>query len=233
MTRDLIRAIEQLGDRRIRRVIVLVVIITLAISAILIIAASVALGALELSGIGFVDWAIALLGGLAAAFIAWMLFPVIAAEVVYVFLDEVVSAVEARHYPHLPKATPVAEWRYVVAGIRLLLLMGVFNLLILPISFIPFANILYPALYLLINGILLGREFWEVVAPRRMSFAEAHTLRRRHRFKVFVSGIVIALLFLVPVFNLIAPVVATAFMVHVHRRVLGDEPGNGSAQKRA
>ena len=111
--------------------------------------------------------------------------------------------------------------------------MALFNLLILPLSFVPFANILYPAFYLLINGVLLGREFWEVVAPRRMSFEAAHALRRRHRFKVFVSGVVIALLFLIPVLNLIAPVIATAFMVHVHRRIVGAQPGDGSARSRA
>jgi uncharacterized protein involved in cysteine biosynthesis len=178
--------------------------------------ASLALGALELVGIGFIDWAIAVLGGVAAAFVAWMLFPVIAAELVYVFLDEIADAVEARHYPHLPKIKPASMWQYTGAGIRLGLVMGFFNLLILPISFIPVVQVIYPFLYMAINGMLLGREYLEVVGPRRISFKEVRALRRRHRFKVFVSGVVIALLFLIPVFNLVAPVVATAFMVHIY-----------------
>ncbi len=221
MIRALVLSIEQLGDPRIKRVIIKVVLLTLAIAAALIVAASAALGALELVGIGFIDWAIAVLGGLAAAFIAWMLFPVIAAELVYVYLEDIADAVEARHYPGLPKVKPASFWQYTVAGIRLGLVMAFFNLAILPISFIPFAQVIYPVLYLTINGWLLGREFWEVVAPRRMDFKASHALRRRHRFKVFVSGVVIALLFLVPVLNLIAPIVATAFMVHVHHGALG------------
>lgn len=190
-------------------------VITLAISAALIFGAFAALAALEPVGIGFINWAVAVLGGLAAAFIAWMLFPVIAAELVYVFLDEIASAVEDRHYPHLTKANPASAWAYAMAGIRLGLLMAFFNLLILPLSFIPFAQVIYPFFYYTINGMLLGREYAEVVAPRRMKFKEVRRWRRRNRMKVFVSGVIIALLFTVPVFNLIAPVVATAFMVHV------------------
>jgi uncharacterized protein involved in cysteine biosynthesis len=62
---------------------------------------------------------------------------------------------------------------------------------------------------------LLGREFFEIVAPRRMDFKAVRQLRRKHRIKLFVSGVVIALLFTIPLINLIAPIVATAFMVHI------------------
>jgi uncharacterized protein involved in cysteine biosynthesis len=48
-----------------------------------------------------------------------------------------------------------------------------------------------------------------------MDFAAVYKLRRKHRSKLFVSGVVIALLFTIPLVNLIAPVVATAFMVHI------------------
>ena len=93
--------------------------------------------------------------------------------------------------------------------------MAFFNLLILPLSFVPFAQVIYPVLYFIINGVLLGREFFEIVALRRMNFAAVRKLRRKHRIKIFVSGVVIALLFSIPLINLIAPIVATAFMVHI------------------
>ncbi|MEE8173132.1 MAG: EI24 domain-containing protein, partial [Alphaproteobacteria bacterium] len=70
-------------------------------------------------------------------------------------------------------------------------------------------------------GVLLGREFFEIVAPRRMDFKAVRQLRRKHRIKLFVSGIVIALLFTVPLVNLIAPIVATAFMVHIFHGLRG------------
>ena len=215
MIEALILAFEQLGDRRIQRPLLWTLLLALAASALLIAGAAAAFALLEFSGIAFIDWALALLGGIAAAFVAWMLFPVLAAEFLYMFVDRVTDAVEARHYPCLPPAHPASFWQYTVAGIRLVLLMAFFNLLILPLAFVPFAQVIYPILYFIINGALLGREFFEIAAARRMDFAAVRKLRRKHRIKLFVSGVVIALLFSIPLINLIAPIVATAFMVHI------------------
>jgi len=231
MSQALVLSIAQLGDPKIRRTIIWVLLITLAISAVMIAGASAALGSLEIAGFAPVRWILALVGGIAAAFVAWMLFPVIAAELVYVFLDSIADAVEARHYPNLPKVRPASFWQYTRAGIRLGIVMAVFNLLLLPVSFIPGVQVIYPFLYYAVNGALLGREYVEVIAPRRISFAETRKLRRRHRLKLFVSGVIIALLFTIPVFNLIAPVVATAFMVHVYHGLHGlkpTSPGTGA-----
>ena len=215
MIQALILAFEQLGDRRIQRPLLWTILLAMAASALLIAGVSAAFALLEFSGITFIDWALALLGGIAAAFVAWMLFPILAAEFLYIFVDRVADAVEARHYPRLLPPHPASFWQYTVAGIRLALLMAFFNLLILPLSFVPFAQVIYPVLYFIINGVLLGREFFEFVAPRRMDFAAVRKLRRKHRIKIFVSGVVIALLFSIPLINLIAPIVATAFMVHI------------------
>ena len=215
MIEALVLAFEQLGDKRIRRPMLWTILLTLAVSALLIAAAAALFALWEVSGIFIIDWALALLGGIAAAFVAWMLFPVLAAEFLYMFVDQVADAVEARHYPRLPRPNPATFWQYAIAGIRLALVMAFFNLLILPLSFIPVVQVVYPVIYLIVNGVLLGREFFEIVAPRRMDFAAVRKLRRKHRSKLFVSGVVIALLFSIPLINLIAPVVATAFMVHI------------------
>ena len=228
MIHALMLSLAQLGDPRIRRTVLWVGLITLAISAIMIIGASAALASLEFAGFSSVRWIVALLGGVAAAFVAWMLFPVIAAELVFVFLDSIADAVEKRHYPGLSPVRPASFWQYTRAGIRLALVMACFNLLILPISFIPVVQVIYPVLYFAVNGTLLGREYMEVVGPRRITFAATRKLRRQHRMKLFVSGVIIALLFVVPVFNLIAPVVATAFMVHVYHGLHGLKPARHS-----
>ena len=48
----------------------------------------------------------------------------------------------------------------------------------------------------------------------------------RHRFggRVFLGGIVIAGLFALPLVNLVAPVIATAFMVHLFETLRQFEP---------
>jgi len=53
------------------------------------------------------------------------------------------------------------------------------------------------------------------VALRRLDVIAARAVRRRFALRVFVGGVVIAALFAVPLVNLAAPVLATAFMVHV------------------
>jgi uncharacterized protein involved in cysteine biosynthesis len=69
--------------------------------------------------------------------------------------------------------------------------------------------------FYVLNGYLLGREYYETVALRRLDARLAGELRRRNRWRVFLAGVVITLMLTVPLLNLIAPVIATAFMVHI------------------
>jgi uncharacterized protein involved in cysteine biosynthesis len=67
-----------------------------------------------------------------------------------------------------------------------------------------------------LNGYLLGREYFELVAQRRMTAEEAKALRRTRRVRVFLAGVVVAFLLTIPLVNLITPIIATAFMLHIY-----------------
>jgi uncharacterized protein involved in cysteine biosynthesis len=67
-----------------------------------------------------------------------------------------------------------------------------------------------------LNGYLLGREYFELVAQRRMTAVEAKALRRTRRARVFLAGVVVAFLLTIPLVNLITPIIATAFMLHIY-----------------
>ena len=71
MIQAFILAFEQLGDRRIQRPLLWTILLAMAASALLIAGVSAAFALLEFSGITFIDWALALLGGIAAAVVAW------------------------------------------------------------------------------------------------------------------------------------------------------------------
>ena len=71
-----------------------------------------------------------------------------------------------------------------------------------------------------VNGYLLGREYFEMVAFRRMDHAAAHELRRRHNRTFTIAGVIIAMCLTIPFVNLLAPVLGAAFMVHVAQNVL-------------
>jgi uncharacterized protein involved in cysteine biosynthesis len=74
-------------------------------------------------------------------------------------------------------------------------------------------------LFYALNGYLLGREYFELVALRHLPAPAAAQLRRRHRVKLFWGGVTIAFLSSLPVVNLLVPVIATAFMVHVFEQL--------------
>jgi len=52
---------------------------------------------------------------------------------------------------------------------------------------------------------------------RFRSVEEARALRRTNALRVFLAGLIIAGVVVVPILNLITPVFATAFMVRMHK----------------
>lgn len=158
------------------------------------------------------DW----LSGAATFFLAIFLFPAVMTMFAAMLLDYVVAAVEARHYPGLPppRNQPILETLFYV--VRFTLLVVGLNLLALPFYLVPGLNLV---VFWVLNGYLLGREYFEVVSLRRLAGAETRALRRANRGRVFVAGLAIAVLMTVPVVNLLMPVVGAAFMTHVFHRL--------------
>ena len=99
---------------------------------------------------------------------------------------------------------------------RLLLVTVGINILLLPLYllflFLPPFNLF---LFYGVNGYLLGREYFEVAAVRRLESKQVRALRQTNRWRVFGAGVIVAILLTIPLVNLVMPVVATALMVHV------------------
>ncbi len=152
--------------------------------------------------------------------VSFFLFPAIVATVLSFLLDDICRAVEARHYPGLAPAREPPLMEEIADGLRFAGVTIGLNLLVLPLYlvllFIPPTNVL---LYYALNGYLFGREYFELVAVRRLGPAESRALRKRNSGRVFIGGAVIALLLTLPVINIITPVVATAFMLHRFERM--------------
>jgi CysZ protein len=170
------------------------------------------LSGLTVFGIGWLDWLIAGLGGLGAVFLTAVLFPGAMIAVQGLLLDDAAEAVERRHYPEVAaKAAPLAE--SLNASLRLAIVAVVANLFALP--FYIFLPLFAPFIYYGLNGYLFGREYFEVVALRRIDPDATRAMRRQHRGSLFAAGVVIAGLFSIPVLGWFMPAVAAAFMVHV------------------
>lgn len=212
-------AFGQLNDPAIVRVIVKSVAVT-----VLILATG---GSLFMYGL--YSWLIALdmaysaeLSAIAAIILTmlggWLLFRIIALIVLQFFADEVVAAVEARHYPEYSTNVRKVPFRDELAyalrgGLRAL---GV-NLLALPFALILLITGIGTAvLFWAVNAWLLGRELQDMVWLRhRHDPAEPAPLSGSQRF--LLGGAIAGIMF-VPFLNLLAPILGAASAAHmVHR----------------
>ena len=170
------------------------------------------LGEEGVTGIRWLDATITTLGGGAALALCWILYPAMTMLVLGFFLDGVVAACERRHYRELGPARGVGFGTALTSALRLLLLAILLNLLVLPFYLIPPINLF---VYYVLNGYLVGREYFELVALRRLDGAATRAMWRWHRGRLVLAGVVIVFLLSLPLVNLVAPVVAVAFMLHV------------------
>lgn len=166
-------------------------------------------------------------GGLAqaaaAALIAiaagWLLFRVLALAVLQLFGDEIVAAVEQRHFPAAAaRAERVPLRRDIVHGLRGGARALAMNALAAPIVIaLWFTGVGSAAVFLAVNAVILGRELTEMAWFRhggrmtRTMFGE-HPVPRSQRWTL---GAAIAVLLLIPGVNLVAPVIGAAAGTHL------------------
>jgi CysZ protein len=212
MLNALSRAIAQLTDPAIFGVLVL----SVAGAGLFLLAGWIAVGALlthlTLFTTGWLDWLARIAIGVGSVFATVALFGAIAAAIGSLFVERIAGAVERRYYPGLPPARHQKVTEQIAAMLSFLLAVIGFNILALPLYLIWGANI---PIFLGLNGYLLGREYFELVALRRINRRAARLLWRANRFYLLTGGVMIAGFSFVPLANLLTPVVATAFMVHI------------------
>lgn len=145
------------------------------------------------------------------------------------FLDDVADAVEARHYPAFASAPRAGFWAGVVESVQYFGLLLGLNLLGLA-AFALSGGLGIFALWAL-NGFLLAREYFTMIALRRLSREEAGALRRAYRFRLWLAGALMAVPLSVPVVNLFVPVIGAAVFTHlfhmitVHAASRNPDPG--------
>jgi uncharacterized protein involved in cysteine biosynthesis len=212
MIKALLLGFRQLADPAIGRLLLRCVLLTLATVIALIVGVAALLFGLDLTGLTWLDPILATAGSALVLVLAWLLFPIVVALILGLFAEDVIRVVERRHYPNLPAAPGMSLAAQTYAGARFVLVALLLNLLALPLYLVPGANL---PIYRGLNGYLLGREYFELVAGQRLQLREVAQLRRERRGRLWLAGVAIAAMLVIPVFNLVAPVVAIAFMVHL------------------
>ena len=146
----------------------------------------------------------------------WLMVPVTSA-IIALYLDEVAQAVEARHYPHLPKQTATKLQDQILVGIRFLGILLLANIGALILSMI--VPLLAPFVFWATNGYLMGREYFQMAAMRRMPRAQAQELFQRHQGSIWTAGILIAIPMSIPLVGLFIPILGAATFTHQFERL--------------
>ena len=146
----------------------------------------------------------------------WLMVPVTSA-IIALFLEEVAQAVEARHYPHLPKQTATKLQDQILVGIRFLGILLLANIGALVLSMI--VPLLAPFVFWATNGYLMGREYFQMAAMRRMPRAQAQELFQRHQGSIWTAGILIAIPMSIPLVGLFIPILGAATFTHQFERL--------------
>lgn len=158
--------------------------------------------------------AIALGAGLFAG--AVFLMPAVTSLVASFFADDIAAEVERVHYPVDPAGIAPPIGYSIVEGVKTALLaLGIY------LCAAPFLLIggIGAVAFFLATAYLLGREYFLIAAVRLRPVKDAKTMWRDNRTRVVTGGLFIAAFVLIPIVNFATPLFATAFMVHLHKRM--------------
>lgn len=222
---DFFRALAQIGDRRFRRVLFL----GIGLSFLLLVGVyALFLGAIEMftpetitipfvgevAGLDtLLSWgSLVLMIGLSV----FLMMPV-ASAFSGLFLEDVAAAVEDRHYPQLPPATRVPLFDALIDAVNFFALLVAAN--VLALALYAFAGPFIPVVFWAVNGFLLGREYFQLVAMRRLGRAGAKALRKQNWLSVWVAGTLMAAPLSLPLVNLVIPVLGVATFTHLYHRL--------------
>ena len=223
MVQAFLLSVAQLGDRRIVGVFVESLALTLTLLIALGIGAYHGLAALA-ARLDWGAWARDIAGLIAVVLTilaTGILFRAVAVLVIGLFADDVVEAVEAKHYPHeMAAARRVTLARSITMGLGSTARFVGVNLLLLPVYVLLLVTGIGPAiLFFVVNGWLLGRDLGDMVAARHIAADDLKGWRGATAISRFALGLIGTGLFVVPVVNLAAPVIVAAMATHwFHRR---------------
>ncbi|WP_424965678.1 MULTISPECIES: EI24 domain-containing protein [unclassified Dinoroseobacter] len=223
------KAIAQLPDPAFRRVLLIGIGATVGLLVAITWLFTLLLGwlvpdALTLPFVGEVTWLDDLASGLGILSMlglsVFLMVPV-ASAFTGLFLEDIADAVEARHYPGLgqPPKVPFAEALRDTFGFLGVLVVANMAALVLYLMFIPLAPLIFWGL----NGFLLGREYFQVTAMRRLGREGAAQMRKRHMLKIWIAGVPMAMVLSLPLINLIIPVIGAAAFTHLYHRLAAQE----------
>jgi CysZ protein len=216
------RALSLIFDPVLIGVVAKALLLTIVLFVVLLVGVEYALHLLPTLGVPWVNRVLEILAPIFLLMGIFVLGGPVAALFGSLYLDRIADAVEKRWYAADAKARGARTGAGIGAGLRLAALILAADLVLLP------TDVLAPGFgeiaTVVVNGFLLGREYFELAALRHISLKAADALRRRNSGQVFAAGMILSVLTFVPLVNLLAPLFGAALMVHLYKRMAEDAP---------
>lgn len=142
----------------------------------------------------------------------WVLWRGVAVAIIWFFSDDIVDAIESRHYPLRAQTGRRPDMlQSARMALRSLARVAGYNLLASPLYIILLiSGIGTPIAFILVNGALLGRDLKDMLAARHG--IEFGALAKGSWLIIGLLGTAAMLL---PIINILVPVVACAMAVHM------------------
>lgn len=177
----------------------------------------------------WLDTAVNWLVGIVLGVGGWFMLPVLVILIAAAFQEITIARVERTDYPDAVRTGEPDFWSDLRHDLRFTVKALLLNILILPFYFIGIGFLLSIGL----NSYLLGREFFESAAGYHLGKPGARELGRRHKRLVYGSGLVIALLTLLPLVNLFSPIIGMVWMVHLYHTIQAQPPSSPSGARQS
>lgn len=193
------------------RILILAMLLNAVFIAAIIGLIYVGLNAITIVSLGWLD---SLIDNGVISIAIWLsafIYPLLLPLIISFFDTAIASVIEEREYPQIPTPQP-PFWPNFAEDVRFTVKVLVINLIMIPLYFIPIINIFA---YYGVNGHLLGREFFHVIAGRHIERDLGRLWAARYAITILGLGGLITFASTLPFVNLIAPILGVASMVHM------------------
>ncbi len=216
MISSALRALTQIFEQPLRAIFWKTLGYTLLLLLLVWVALNAAVATLVTLPYPWLETVLSLLTGIGAIFVLGYLVAPVTAVIAGILQDDIAEVVERGSYPQAPPGRPMPLAEAIPQAIKFTGVVILGNIFALFLLLIPGVNLIA---FFVVNGYLLGREFFEFAAMRHRPPAEARAFRQAHSGTVFLSGLAIAGFLAVPFLNLLTPIFATVMMVHLNKRL--------------
>ncbi|MDB4410902.1 EI24 domain-containing protein [bacterium] len=161
-------------------------------------------------GEGWFRGVIQFMGGSTILILSYFLFAGIHGAFVGIFIDDILDVIHQRYYPDVQWNKPPPFLTSCLFSARIFLMTIFLNIIASPLLLVGwFIPPLGLALQIFLNGYLLGKEYGQLVELR---FPKGHSLTPIPKY--FSNGNIAAIIWIIPIVNLIAPILLAGSVLH-------------------